>query len=274
MKRLSSLFAVPTAAALAITALVATPATAADPITIADGAGHRRRDDPARDSRHRRGDRHRLLRVAEQLPRPLSRGGRPGRRRPRGRQRRHLRVLQRGEPRRRRRRPHPGHRDARRVPEPDAAVGDGRRELHGRRGRRRRSRPPSRSPTRVLGSAREAFEGMLVQPSGDYVLSSTHELFNFGSLWLSAGQEAVTPTEAADAGSADAIAIAADNAARRILIDDGYSIRVDAAAACRRAAVLHEEHRRAPRRHPGAAGARRWCSGTGSTSGGCSRRCR
>ncbi len=85
-------------------------------------------------------------------------------------------------------------------------------------------------PDTLHGNAREAFEGMLVQPSGEYVLSSTHELFNFGSLWLSAGQEAVTPTEVADAGSAEAIAIAADNAARRILIDDGYSIRVDAAA--------------------------------------------
>ena len=67
-------------------------------------------------------------------------------------------------------------------------------------------------------------------PPASYVLSSTHELFNFGSLWLSAGQEAVTPTEVADAGSAEATAIAAENAARRILIDDGYSIRVDAAA--------------------------------------------
>jgi 5'-nucleotidase len=85
-------------------------------------------------------------------------------------------------------------------------------------------------PDTLLGSDREKYEGMLVQPSGTYVLASTHELFNFGSLWLSAGKAAVTPTEAADAGSPDAVAIAADNAARRILIDDGYSIRVDAAA--------------------------------------------
>ncbi|HEV7742339.1 MAG TPA: ExeM/NucH family extracellular endonuclease [Pseudolysinimonas sp.] len=85
-------------------------------------------------------------------------------------------------------------------------------------------------PDTVLGADREAYEGMLVQPSGTYVLASTHELYNFGSLWLSAGKPAITPTEVADAGSADAAAIAADNAARRILIDDGYSIRVDAAA--------------------------------------------
>ena len=49
---------------------------------------------------------------------------------------------------------------------------------------------PSPLPDTVLGSAREAFEGMLVQPTGSYVLASTHELFNFGSLWLSAGHAA------------------------------------------------------------------------------------
>src|SRR5690606_42087563 len=39
----------------------------------------------------------------------------------------------------------------------------------------------------VVGDAREAYEGMLVQPTGDYRLASSHELYNFGSLWLSAG---------------------------------------------------------------------------------------
>lgn len=85
-------------------------------------------------------------------------------------------------------------------------------------------------PDTLLGADRERYEGMLVQPVGTYVLGSTHELYNFGSLWLSAGKAAIQPTEAADAGSPEAIALAADNAARRILIDDGYSIRVDAAA--------------------------------------------
>lgn len=89
---------------------------------------------------------------------------------------------------------------------------------------------PTALPDTLLGDDRERLEGMLVQPAGDYVLTSTHELYNFGSLWLSAGKAAVTPTEAADAGSPEAAAIAADNAARRLLIDDGYSIRVDSAA--------------------------------------------
>ena len=69
-------------------------------------------------------------------------------------------------------------------------------------------------------------------------------------------------------------AIAADNAARRILIDDGYSIRVDAAAHVgeqpyfTKNTVVRLGDTLVP---PGRA---RWCSATASTSGGCSRRCR
>ena len=39
----------------------------------------------------------------------------------------------------------------------------------------------------VLGSAREAFEGMLVRPTGTYKLVSSHNLQSFGELWTSAG---------------------------------------------------------------------------------------
>jgi len=81
-------------------------------------------------------------------------------------------------------------------------------------------------PDTVVGTAREAFEGMLVQPTGDYRLASSHELYSFGSLWLSAGGELVKSTETTDAGPA-ADAIAAANLAKRLIVDDGYSIRVD-----------------------------------------------
>ncbi|RQP12836.1 MAG: ExeM/NucH family extracellular endonuclease [Microbacteriaceae bacterium] len=81
-------------------------------------------------------------------------------------------------------------------------------------------------PDTVVGDAREEFEGMLVQPTGDYRLASSHELYNFGSLWLSAGGELVKSTETTDAGP-EADAIAASNLARRLIVDDGYSIRVD-----------------------------------------------
>lgn len=81
-------------------------------------------------------------------------------------------------------------------------------------------------PDSVVGADREQYEGMLVAPTGTYALTSTHQAYNFGSLWLSAGGTQTQPTEVADAGSADAVAIAAANAARRILLDDGYSIQV------------------------------------------------
>ncbi len=81
----------------------------------------------------------------------------------------------------------------------------------------------------VVGPAREAYEGMLVQPSGTYALASTHQIFNFGTLWLSAGGPVVKSTETTDAGP-DADAIAAANRAKRLLVDDGYAVQVTNAA--------------------------------------------
>ncbi|WP_290512394.1 ExeM/NucH family extracellular endonuclease, partial [Aeromicrobium sp.] len=79
-------------------------------------------------------------------------------------------------------------------------------------------------PDAATGAAREAFEGMLVTPESAY-LSSSHQLFNFGSLWLNVGDLAVKATETTDAGEA-ANAIAVANRANRLLVDDGYSIQV------------------------------------------------
>lgn len=87
---------------------------------------------------------------------------------------------------------------------------------------------PVALPSSVVGSAREAYEGMLVTPE-DARLSSSHQLFNFGTLWLNVGSLAVKATESVDAG-ADALAIAAANRANRLLVDDGYSIQVGNAA--------------------------------------------
>lgn len=80
-------------------------------------------------------------------------------------------------------------------------------------------------PDSVLGSDREPYENMLVRPAGDYFVASSHQLFNFGALWLSPGEMQVKSTEVARPG-ADADAVAAANAGRRILLDDGYSIQV------------------------------------------------
>jgi 5'-nucleotidase len=81
-------------------------------------------------------------------------------------------------------------------------------------------------PDDVVGGDREQFEGMLVAPTGTYSLISTHQAYNFGTLWLGAGGMQTQSTEVADGGSADQQAIAAANAARRLLLDDGYSIQV------------------------------------------------
>jgi 5'-nucleotidase len=84
-------------------------------------------------------------------------------------------------------------------------------------------------PNSVVGSAREAYEGMLVSPESA-VLSSSHQLYNYGTLWLNVGDElAVKATETTDAGEA-AQAIAAANRANRLLVDDGYSIQISNAA--------------------------------------------
>lgn len=81
-------------------------------------------------------------------------------------------------------------------------------------------------PDSVVGGDREQYEGMLVAPTGTYSLTSTHQAYNFGTLWLSAGGMQTQATETADGGSDEQAAIAASNAARRILLDDGYSIQV------------------------------------------------
>ena len=87
---------------------------------------------------------------------------------------------------------------------------------------------PTVLPNSVVGAAREAYEGMLVTPESAY-LSSSHQLYNYGSLWLNVGALAVKATETTDAG-ADANAIAVANRANRLLVDDGYSIQVSNAA--------------------------------------------
>ncbi len=87
---------------------------------------------------------------------------------------------------------------------------------------------PSVLPTSIVGDAREAFEGMLVAPSGDYLVSSSHELFRFGSLWLSPDALAVKSTEQVDGGP-EADAIASANRASRILLDDGFNAQITTA---------------------------------------------
>lgn len=84
-------------------------------------------------------------------------------------------------------------------------------------------------PDTVVGAEREAFEGMLVDPEGSYLVSSLHEVDRYGSVWLAAGTELpVKSTELVRPG-AEADVIAAANDAVTILLDDGKSNQVTGA---------------------------------------------
>jgi len=84
-------------------------------------------------------------------------------------------------------------------------------------------------PETVVGGDREAYENMLVAPSGDYLIASSHQLYNFGTLWLNPGELNVKSTELERPGDA-ANAIAASNRADRILLDDGYNVQISNSA--------------------------------------------
>ncbi|MFK3835560.1 ExeM/NucH family extracellular endonuclease [Microbacterium sp. NPDC087868] len=82
-------------------------------------------------------------------------------------------------------------------------------------------------PDTVVGADREQYENMLVAPAGTYRLASSHQLYNFGTLWLNAGEDLnVKSTETTRPGD-DAAAIAAANRANRILLDDAWSLQVN-----------------------------------------------
>ena len=62
---------------------------------------------------------------------------------------------------------------------------------------------------------------MLVAPVDNLTVSEVFDLTRFGELTLSEGGLLVQPTELARPGTPEAAAIAADNALRRIVLDDG-----------------------------------------------------
>jgi len=72
---------------------------------------------------------------------------------------------------------------------------------------------------------RERLEGMLVEPVDVLTVSEVFDLTSFGELTLSEGGILVQPTELARPGP-EAQAIAAENLARRITLDDGVSAQV------------------------------------------------
>ncbi|WP_309648049.1 ExeM/NucH family extracellular endonuclease [Nocardioides sp.] len=71
---------------------------------------------------------------------------------------------------------------------------------------------------------KESLEGMLYAPGTGFTVTNTFATNQFGEVGLALGDRPlIQPTEVADAGSAEATAVASDNAARAITLDDGAS---------------------------------------------------
>lgn len=79
-------------------------------------------------------------------------------------------------------------------------------------------------PEEVEGDL-ERYEGMLVQIDGPLTIGQNYFLGRYGQLTVTAGERLEKPTNRYPAGSAEALAMADDNARRRILLDDGSSLQ-------------------------------------------------
>ena len=78
---------------------------------------------------------------------------------------------------------------------------------------------------------KESHEGELVAPQGDFTVTDSFDIDNFAEIGLAAGDKPlISPTDVADAQGTDDEAVAADNEARKITLDDGASINFREAA--------------------------------------------
>ena len=78
---------------------------------------------------------------------------------------------------------------------------------------------------------RESLESMLYQPIGDFTVTNTFATNQYGEVGLAAGDTPlIQPTDVALPGSAAADAVAADNDARAVTLDDGASTNFLSAA--------------------------------------------
>ena len=83
------------------------------------------------------------------------------------------------------------------------------------------------TPTTFPGTdaEREVLEGMLLELEGDFTVSDVYPTNQYGEIVLAAGSSPlVIPTDVADPGSPEQTEVIADNAARRLVLDDGASI--------------------------------------------------
>ena len=90
---------------------------------------------------------------------------------------------------------------------------------------------PVSNPYPATDAGREAEEGMLQAPSGEFTVSDVFTLNNFGEIDLASGTTPLRqPTDVARPRSAAAQAVADDNAARAVTLDDGSSTNYLSAA--------------------------------------------
>ncbi|GAA1699415.1 hypothetical protein GCM10009808_16270 [Microbacterium sediminicola] len=79
--------------------------------------------------------------------------------------------------------------------------------------------------------AREALEGMLLAPAGDYTVTNTYSTNYYAEIGLAVGTTPLlTPTEVAVVGTPEYDAAVADVAARAVTLDDGASINFNSNA--------------------------------------------
>ena len=80
-------------------------------------------------------------------------------------------------------------------------------------------------------AGREALEGMLLAPQGSYTVTDNYSLNQYAEIGLAAGDSPlVQPTAVAAVGTPEHAAVAADNAARAVKLDDGASTNFLSAA--------------------------------------------
>ncbi|WP_230297784.1 ExeM/NucH family extracellular endonuclease [Actinomyces provencensis] len=81
---------------------------------------------------------------------------------------------------------------------------------------------PLRTAWPTTDADREALESMLIAPQGEFTVSNTYSTNQYGEVGLASGTEPLRqPTDVAEPGSAEAAAVASDNAARGVVLDDG-----------------------------------------------------
>lgn len=86
-------------------------------------------------------------------------------------------------------------------------------------------------PWPATAEDKEALEGMLVRPDGPFTITDNYSTNSYGELGLARGEQPlIQPTQVARPRTAGAAAVAANNEARRIVLDDASSLNFTSSA--------------------------------------------